>query len=212
VRWHRVYDIAGSPLQQRLAVVQDFFRSAIDAAPSGRELQVLSLCAGRGTDVIGVLADHPRAPEVHACLVESDPELAARARDDAAAAGLDGVEVLTGDASTTATARGAVPADVLLACGIFGNVSDEDILGFIDLAPALCAPGATVIWTRHRRPPDLTSDIRAWFADAGFDEIGFCAPDSSGLVGVGAHRLTTAPRPFTTDQRLFTFVGDGRPT
>jgi hypothetical protein len=28
-------------------------------------------------------------------------------------------------------------------------------------------------------------------------------------VGVGAHRLAVAPRPFVADQRLFTFVGDG---
>ena len=34
---------------------------------------------------------------------------------------------MCGDASTTSAYRGAVPADLVLACGIFGNVSDEDI-------------------------------------------------------------------------------------
>jgi hypothetical protein len=210
VRWHRAYDVEGSPLRLRLALVQQFLRDALDAAPTGRPLRVLSLCAGRGADVIEVLADHPRRAEVRARLVELEPELAERAGRDAAASGVDGVEVVNGDASVSRAASGAVPADVLLACGIFGNVSPEDIHGFVDFTPALCAPGATVIWTRHRRPPDLTPQIREWFGAAGFDEIGFAAPDPNGLVAVGAHRLRAEPRPFVGDHRLFTFVGDGR--
>lgn len=212
MRWHRSYDVDGSALSQRLAVVQRLLGAALDAAPLGRPIRVVSLCAGRGTDVIDVLRDHPRAGDVVARLVELDPDLAARARTDAAAAGLDRVEVVTGDASRTDAVAGAVPADVLLACGIFGNVSDQDVHRFIDLTPALCAPQATVIWTRHRRPPDLTVDIRTWFATAGFEELAFVAPDAGGFVGVGAHRLMTDPRPFAPGERMFTFVGDGVPS
>jgi predicted RNA methylase len=124
VRWHRSYDVEGSPLRQRLAIVQRLVRDAIDAAPADGPVRILSLCAGRGTDVIEVLATHPRADSVEARLVESDPDLAARARSDAAAAGIDGLDVVTGDASVSDVAQGAVPADVLVACGIFGNVSD----------------------------------------------------------------------------------------
>jgi hypothetical protein len=210
VRWHRAYDVEGSPLQLRLALVQQLFRDALDAASPGRPLQVLSLCAGRGADVIEVLADHPRRDDVRARLVELEPALAERATHDAAAAGLDGVEVVNGDASVSRAARGAVPADVLLACGIFGNISPEDVHGFVEFTPALCATAATVIWTRHRRPPDLTARIREWFADAGFDELAFAAPDPDGFVGVGAHRLRAAARPFVDGHRLFTFFGDGR--
>jgi hypothetical protein len=212
VRWHRSYDVDGSPLRLRLAIVQQFLRDAIEASPPGKTVQVLSLCAGRGTDVIDVLADHPRARDVRARLVELDPDLAAGARVGADTAGLAQVEVVTGDASTTDAAVGAVPADVLLACGIFGNVSAADIRHFVECAPALCAAGATVIWTRHRRPPDRTVDIREWFASAGFDELGFTAPDPAGLVAVGAHRLVRDPDRFRGGQRLFTFVGDGRPS
>ena len=211
VRWHRTYDIAGSALQQRIAIVERLLRAAIDTAP-GPKVRVLSLCAGRGADVIDVLRDHPRADDVRARLVELDPDLAARARSDAAAAGLTRVEVITGDASRSDAADGAVPADVLLACGIFGNISPEDIRRFVELTPTLCAPGATVIWTRHRLPPDRTVDIRAWFAEAGFDELEFVTPDAEGFVGVGAHRLAIDARPFVPGERLFTFVGDGRPT
>lgn len=117
--------------------------------------------------MIGLLASHPRRDEVTAMLVEADPQNAAPARRGAAAAGLDQVQVRQGDASRPQTFADALPADALLLCGIFGNVSDVDIERTAAAAPALCAPGATVIWTRHRRPPDLTLRIRAWFTDAG---------------------------------------------
>jgi hypothetical protein len=42
-------------------------------------------------------------------------------------------------------------------------------------APQLCNPGATLIWTRHTRAPDLTPRIRAWFTGAGFAERAFTA-------------------------------------
>jgi hypothetical protein len=70
----------------------------------------------------------------------------------------------------------------------------------------LCAPGATVIWTRHRRPPDLTPTVRRWFTDAGFEGIDFVAPDGF-LFGVGVQRLTARPAPFVADTKLFEFVG-----
>jgi hypothetical protein len=79
-------------------------------------------------------------------------------------------------------------------------------------APALCAPGGTVIWTRHRRPPDLTPLVREWFAAAGFAEVAFEAPETgSTLIGVGVHRRpagTTGHSPTTIppDEPLFTFA------
>jgi hypothetical protein len=39
-------------------------------------------------------------------------------------------------------------------------VSDGDIRRCVGLLPMLCAEGATVVWTRHRRSPDLTPQIR----------------------------------------------------
>ena len=89
------------------------------------------------------------------------------------------MEVRQTDASQPAGFADALPADVLLLCGIFGNVSMADIQRTIAAAPALCAPGATVIWTRHRREPDLTPQIRAWFTAAGFEELAFGSPQSA---------------------------------
>ena len=89
------------------------------------------------------------------------------------------------------------------ASGVF-----DDVHHVVASAPMLCAPGATVLWTRHRAEPDLTPSIRRWFAEAGFDEVGFDAPDDV-LFGVGAARLAVAPPPLEAGVRLFTFVGDG---
>lgn len=98
-----------------------------------------------------------------------------------------------------------LPADVLLLCGIFGNVSDDDIRRTVAAAPALCAAGGTIIWTRHRRAPDLTPDIRAWFGASGFDEVTFDALATSTLVGVGVNRLRHAPGTELPAGPLFTF-------
>jgi hypothetical protein len=35
----------------------------------------------------------------------------------------------------------------------------------VQAVPTLCRADATVIWTRHRRPPDLTPQVRAWSTD-----------------------------------------------
>jgi hypothetical protein len=119
---------------------------------------------------------------------------------------LPGVEVVRADAGTTDAYRGAVPAHIILACGVFGNITDDHIVTTVARLPGLCAPGATVIWTRHRRPPDLTPDLRHWFEQAGFVEVGFDAPQRL-FIGVGVHRLDAAPEPFEPGRHLFDFVG-----
>jgi hypothetical protein len=174
VAWHAAYDEPSSALSARLRRVRSHLSDAIDRAPQGR-VRVVSLCAGQGHDVIGVLPDHPRRDDVRAVLVESDAQNVGLARQAAADHGLSGVEVRQADAGLVADFADMLPADVLLLCGIFGNISDRDIRRTVHAAPALCRAGATVIWTRHRRPPDLTPQIRAWFAETGFEEIAFDA-------------------------------------
>ena len=204
VAWHQAYDSPGSPLARRLVLVQDRLRIALDRAPTGR-LRLLSLCAGQGRDVLGVLATHPRRADVQARLLELDPDLSVAARAGATAHGLD-VEVRTTDAGLTDGYVGAVPAQVVLACGVFGHVSDADIEGTIRSLDQLCAPGASVLWTRHRYPPDLTPMIRRWFADAGFRELAFETLDDSPYVSVGHHEFAGQTAPLQAGRRLFTFV------
>jgi hypothetical protein len=45
------------------------------------------------------------------------------AREAAKKAALGGVEVITGDASIPSAYDGAVPADLVLVCGVFGNIT-----------------------------------------------------------------------------------------
>ena len=109
------------------------------------------------------------------------------------------------DAGLTDAYVGAVPADVVLACGIFGNSSDADVERTVRSLPQLCAEGGRVIWTRHRWEPDLTPAIRRWFAEAGFEELAFGSggPES---WSVGLHVSRTPAQPLQPAERLFTFV------
>ena len=136
--WHADYDEPGSSLAGRLVAVQDRIREALDRTAPG-PVRVVSMCAGQGRDLLGVLADHPRRADVHARLVELDPRNAELAGRAASAAGLDRVEVVVGDATVTTAYDGAVPADLVLVCGVFGHASDDDIHRIIDHLPSLCA-------------------------------------------------------------------------
>lgn len=205
--WHRPYNDPGSALARRLAVVQRCVRAAVDRQAPG-PVRVISMCGGQGRDLFGALASHPRRGDLVGRLVELDERNAEAARAAASAAGMSNVEVRTGDAAVTDAYAGAVPADLVLACGIFGNVAGEDVARTIAHLAQLCDTGGTVVWTRHRRPPDLTVDIRRWFAGHGFEELEFVAPPDA-RFGVGTHRLAGAHVPLRAGVRLFTFVEPG---
>lgn len=203
VRWHDGYADPGSHLADRLLVVQRFVRLFLDSRPRV-DLRIVSVCAGDGRDVLGVLAHHPARPRVSARLVELDPDLVQAARNTVAAEQLDGVEIVAGDAGVTDAYAGAVPADLVLACGVFGNISDRDVETTVRALPRLCAEHGVAIWTRHRRSPDLTPSIRRWFSEAGFAERAFESP-GGGFFAVGVHELEREPLPFRSGERLFTF-------
>ena len=200
VEWHRAYGREDSRLRRRLETVQAHIRDALDRCAPG-PIRVISMCAGQGHDLIGALEGHARAADVRARLVELHPVNCERALATAPA----GVEILCGDASLTASYSGAVPADVILVNGVFGNISDADIVNTIETLPALCAPNAIVTWTRHRRDPDLTPQVREWLVNAGFTEVAYESPEGF-IFGVGVNRLAQAPEPFRETQ-MFEFLG-----
>ncbi len=204
VAWHAPYDDPGSNLERRLRWVQRRIGVMLDEALPG-PIRVLSICAGQGRDLLDVLRHHRRRDDVHALLVELDQRNVAEARRAVDEADLPGVEVLQGDASNTSSFARGVPADLLLVCGVYGNVSDTDVATTVAHLPELCAPGATTIWTRHRAEPDLTPAIRQWYVDAGFEEIAFDREDGF-LFGVGTAGLRTPPPPFVPDRHLFDFI------
>ena len=202
--WHDDYDVPDSNLSRRLDVVQDRIRKALDGCPAG-PLRVLSICAGQGRDLLGVLATHPRRQDVVARLVELDERNAAAARAAAEAAGLRGIEVIVGDASVTDHYAGMVPAHLVLACGLFGNITDEDIERTAGYVSRMCKADGLVVWTRHRRPPDIVPQLCRWFGQYGF-ELDFLTPPHL-TFGVGVHRSTAEPSALEMGHRMFTFVG-----
>jgi hypothetical protein len=211
VKWHAPYENPASNLSRRLRSVQGMLRAALDAIPTEhpRSIRIVSLCAGQGRDVIDVVAEHPRRDDVSALLVELDPDLVAFARARADKAGVGHlVRIVEGDASLSHWYAADVPADVVLVCGIFGNISPEDITATVQALPSFCFPGSHVIWTRHRLPPDATPGIRADFAAAGFTELAFDASPGT-VMTIGHHRFNGATAPFDPARRLFDFIGDG---
>ena len=205
VEWHEGYERPGSSLTRRLGVVQSYLRTAVDSA--GPAATILSLCSGDGRDVIGVLGEQS-GWRGRAVLVELDEHLADRARSAAAAAALTKLEVRNADAGVVASFGDVLPVDVVLLCGIFGNVTHESVKFVVDCSSQMVKPGGFVVWTRGGSEPDRRPEVRASFHEAGFDEIafeGFPEP-----YGVGLNRLTVAkaepgPLPLT----LFRFEAPG---
>ncbi|MGZ4460169.1 MAG: SAM-dependent methyltransferase [Nocardioidaceae bacterium] len=201
--WHRGYDEPGSDLSRRLRSVQRSVDAFLDARPEG-PVRVVSACSGDGRDLLEVLERRPDCDRVHVRLLEVDPALAGLARERARL--LAHVDARPADAGISDSYEGAVPADLVMMCGVFGNVTDEDLHALVRALPQLCAEGATVIWTRGRfRSGDLTPQIRSWFADAGFEEVSFDVPEDAGYR-VGVHRLVALPQPLERGRRLFTFT------
>jgi hypothetical protein len=178
--WHNEYDDPNSPLAERLRIVQRRLGELLTAAPAG-PIRVISMCAGQGRDVIGVVPKHERRSDVSGMLVEAD-------------------------AAISDVYAPFVPADIVLACGIFGNITDADLENTVRTLSMLCNQGAAVIWTRHRENPEVIRAIRAWFVDSGFEDLTFDAPESPKLYGIGTARLVGAPIPWRRGHRFFTFI------
>jgi hypothetical protein len=87
---------------------------------------------------------------------------------------------------------------------VLGNISDTDARAVVRALPQLCRTGGTVVWTRTRRPPDLTPLLRRWCAETGFGELAFIAPPDE-LFSVGAFRFLGEPQPLGVAP-MFTFI------
>lgn len=202
-QWHQAYSDPASSLFWRLRTVQRFLDQALDRHCG--PVRVLSACAGDGRDLLEVLAHREDAHRVCATLVEVHPAIAQRARDRAGTIAAQ-VEVRTADAGLSDSYLGAVPAELVLLMGIFGNISDVDLQTTIAAAPQLCQPGATLLWSRGRQDGDRNDAVRMRFAAAGFTELDYATLDSGSRPAVGVMRYDGPPQPLTTGRHLFTFV------
>jgi hypothetical protein len=201
-QWHQGYQ--GGALAERLVLVQDQLRQAITEAKPG-PIMIISVCAGQGHDVVGVLPDSPRRAEVRARLVEWDERNVAEAEQRVEAAGLDGIEVRQGDSGITDAYAGATPAQIVLLCGVFGSLTDADIDSTVAALPQLCDAHAQVIWTAHRTAPGLYSRVEEAFGHNGFVRL-WADPDDR--FGVTRHQLIAEPQPFQAGRRMFTFADE----
>lgn len=208
--WHEQYDDPGSSLPRRLALVREVLRAELDARPG--PVRVLSVCAGDGRDILGVLAEREDAARVSVTLVELLPELVERARTAAAEVAAV-VQVLAADAGCSDTYMGldTVPADVVLLVGILGNLTDADVATTVAAMPHLCAPGATLVWSRGRSlggAEDFVAPVRAAFSAAGFAEVSVRSFDvEDDRTALGVVRFEGPHVPLEARQTWFTFVG-----
>jgi hypothetical protein len=208
--WHEQYDDPGSSLPRRLALVREVLAAELDARRG--PVRVVSLCAGDGRDILGVLAQREDADRVSVTLVEVLPQLVERARR-AAAEVAAGVEVVAADAGCSEIYRGmaTVPADVVLLVGVLGNLSDSDVATTVAAMRCLCAPGATLLWSRGRSlegTDDFVTPVREAFTAAGFTEVSIRSFDvDDDRTALGVVRFDGPPEPLGPGQRWFTFVG-----
>jgi hypothetical protein len=206
LKWHEAYDDPDSDLSWRLLQVQAHIRDVLDAV-EGR-VTVISLCAGDGRDVLQVLAERDDSPRVRTTLIELHPVLAQRAREFAAASGLANVTVRTVDAGNSAAYAGAVPADLVIMIGIFGNISDDDVRRTIQAAPQLCQPGAVLLWSRATTAAERNAATRAWLAEAEFTELDYLQFDQGEdeRAALGSARYDGPVQPLIIGRQLFTFL------
>jgi hypothetical protein len=203
VAWHQAYYDPSSSLSQRLRDVSALIRNSLDAMPSG-PIRVLSLCAGEARDLADATVEYSRRGDISGAVIELDAALADQARRNLVGAQLS-LDVRAADAGDTSAFADTLPVDLLLLVGIFGNISDDDIRTTIEAVPSMCRPGAHVIWTRHRRDPDLTPTIRDWFNEAGCPDLDFVA--GPGHVASGRQQVDHASSA-SVPTKLFTFRDD----
>jgi hypothetical protein len=203
VAWHDDYDHPGSPLHLRLLVVEDLIAAVLDEREPG-PIRVISMCAGQGRDLVTVARRHRRGDDLVGRLVEIDPHNVDTARSAISEAGIGGLEVVEGDAGRSDAYIGAAPADLVLACGIFGNITDVDVKTTAEFIPRLCAPDAWVIWTRAPRDDGILHKIQDWFTGAGFEPKALVVGEGN-LFGVGAARFRGSPATVDPGVRLFDF-------
>lgn len=215
VAWHSAYDDPTSALSARLREVQAQIAAYLDRSAPGA-VRVLSVCAGEGRDLLGVLAGRDDRDRVTGVLVEIDEAICAVAEAEVARLGLAGrVTVRRADAGALSAYGGLQPADLLLLVGIMGNITAADIRRLIHVARRWCAPGATVLWTRGAQEPDLGPDIRRWFDEAGYERVAVAESVEGTAMRVGVERLVVDPaaplpdeeglRPAGAEGRIFTF-------
>jgi hypothetical protein len=145
VGWHDEYERPGAPLHLRLLVVQDLVAQALDELPAG-DVRVISMCAGQGRDLATVAARHRRGTDLTGRLVELDQRNVELGRTALARSGAARLSLVEGDAGSSDAYAGAAPADIVLVCGVFGNISRSD------MERTVRERSGELLWSPHHTP------------------------------------------------------------
>lgn len=203
VEWHKAYDNPDASLSRRLQIVRARIGEILDRLPNG-PIRLLAMCSGDGRDILPVLVAHPRGRDVSGRIVELDERLVRRARKVAP----PGIEIVQGDAGTSDAYQGAAPADLVMCCGVFGNVTGAEVQSTIAAWRFLCSPSAFVIWTRAGNDAhDPRPQVREWVVSAGFREVSWDG-ELAETYGVGVSQLVVQPEPFSPGERIFQFTSE----
>jgi hypothetical protein len=211
LKWYEGYDTS-SDRQARLRLVREHIAWCLDACPPG-PIRVISVCAGDGRDLVGLLPDHRRLGDVRAWLVEINQELVERGSAAIERASLAGrLAYLATDATLFSAYTSVTPADLVVAAGVFGNLRPTEVARFIQGLSSLCRPGGFVVWTRHRLyslyndGPSALARIRDLFRDADFEAVAEDLSSDAGYV-IGTHRHAGVWTPTMKEHRWFEFGG-----
>jgi hypothetical protein len=169
--------------------------------PAG-PITVVSMCAGQGRDILGVLRDFPRRDETVVTLIEQDRRNAEFARETARAADLTDVSVVVGDAGDSTSYVGLAPASLVIMVGFLTHLGDGDLDRLIAFLPQLSAVSGMALWCAGSQHVDLPTEIRTLFARAGFVPVAVqCDVDPRWNIGI--ERFEGRPRRLDTGVRLF---------
>ena len=206
--WYKHYDSLPG-LQERLRIVREQIVAALNECPAG-QIQIVSICAGDGRDLIGALQNHPRRDNVSALLLDNHAESIARGEAAAKETGLRRqLRFLDADAAQAKNYLGAVPADLVLLSGFLGHLPHRDVPALINSLPMFCKTGGQVIWNRHLILHDGRQQvplIRDFFRETNFEEVQFEKTDANGYA-VGRARFAGQPALLDASRVLFEFVG-----
>jgi hypothetical protein len=206
--WHDNYR-RHRGLQARLDLVCEHIASSMTACAPG-VIRVVSVCAGDGRDLIGAMIAHPRAGDIQARLVEQDPRLVDAGQSCADLSDLGPqLKFVRGDATLFSAYRGAAPADLVLVCGVFGHVREENLAQLVRGLAVLCRPNGRVIWTRSMKAWDgerHVALIREYFRESGFEEVRF-EKASVGESAIGTYQYVGPALDFPISREMFIFSG-----
>jgi len=201
--WHDKYDVENSDLAARLVLVQSAIKQSVPLNVTN-VYTIIDICGGDARDIVGALSSHPAKDKINGVLIEIDIALASKAKKSFKNAELN-INTVLADAADTHFYKNYAPADLVLLCGVFGNVKDTDVKKIISHLPYLCKRGGKVIWTRNKREPDVTPQIREFFKETNFEETAFITTESN-MYAIGINTFRGEPVASWTDTHMFTFI------